>query len=60
MNAENPFTNPEELWNAIGRLYETTLKHDEQIEKLITALQQLVEVVSSHERRLGDIEEGSK
>ncbi|MGB8886112.1 MAG: hypothetical protein WCC87_05270 [Candidatus Korobacteraceae bacterium] len=60
------FTNFDEFWKALGRLYDSSVKHDDAIAKLQTSIEELrsasqrllsavekhQEVVESHERRL--------
>ncbi len=60
------FTNAEEFWNALGRLYDSTLELREHIQRLDERVERLAEgterllrvsenhqtVVESHERRL--------
>lgn len=46
----------DQFWQALQRLYDTTLEHGKQIEKLTDALSDLVRIVRSHEDRLGRLE----
>jgi hypothetical protein len=59
MTEQIPFGSFEDFWAALNRLYQTTVAHGEQIEKIIAVQQktaeqidQLVQVAAAHERRL--------